>query len=95
MHSPARVMLHASNLVFAFRGLWTLRGLPQERALERQIVDVICELTGAREGCILLHGEAESAGDTQRVSLPILVYDNRAAVLSFRFDDESDLAEAA
>jgi Nif-specific regulatory protein len=94
MHSPARVMLHASNLVFAFRGLWTLRGLPQERALERQIVDVICELTGAREGCILLHGEAESAGDRQRVSLPILVYDNRAAVLSFRFDDESDLAEA-
>ena len=53
MQSPARVMLHASNLVFAFRGLWTVRGLPQERTLERQIADVICELTGARDGRIL------------------------------------------
>ena len=94
MQSPARVMLHASNLVFAFRGLWTVRGLPQERTLERQIADVICELTGAREGCILLRGETESDCDFPRVSLPILVYDTREAILSFLFDDVEQLAEA-
>ena len=98
MQPTSRVMLHASNLLFAFRGLWTVRGLPHERTLERQIVDVVRELTGAREGRIILQadlqGETEPETNPLRISLPVLVFDARGAVLSFDFDDATQLAEA-
>jgi Nif-specific regulatory protein len=93
MQGAPLVMLHASTLVFAFRALWTVRGMPQERAIERQIVDIVRELTGARDGAVTFDSEPDQGSGKLRLRVPVRVYDEPQAVLAFDFDDSSALAE--
>ncbi len=94
MQTPAHVMLNASTLVFAFGGMWAVRGLPQEHVLERQIVGLLCDLTGASDGSVFLGEDNAPHAGSPHVSVPLLLRDKRVGTLSLRFENDASLAEA-
>jgi two-component system response regulator HydG len=94
MQTSAHIMLNASTLVFAFRGMWAVRGLPQERVLERQIVELLCDLTGASDGSVVLGEDNAPRAGSPYVSVPLLLRDKRVGTLSFRVENDASLEEA-